>query len=398
MNLLVQRLGWLGRLLLALVLGLAGVRGVATPLAAQGRTAPVWSINSNYTALGGTPLSSRDALSGVAGLAYTRDGRILVADGATNELRVYRGGSGIQVAAFGRTGDGPGEFRSISSVEVVGDSLWVFDARLQRLSMFTTDGQFVSAKLLPRNLGITAEVVGRLGAGAWYAKEQASVQPIGVGRDRTLVVGLDASLARNAEITSLPDYVTGSLSMGSRVETRFAAYSPRVLIDHAGGCLWVMSSDDTRLEIFGPDGRRVRRAMVPWNRRPITEEHMRAWAIDVATELELTDFGALTALMGFPHQPYLPLYNELVADDQGLAWLQEFEPPSGYGKRWIVVDAAGGMVARVELPDAVRILEVRRNTIFALARTAAGKQLVRTYQVNRAGAYASPRNDLCTTR
>ena len=106
-------------------------------------------------------------------------------------------------------------------------------------------------------------MVGRLREGAWYAKELASVQPIGVGRDRTLVVGLDASLARTVEITSLPDYVTGSLTIGSRVETRFAPYSPRVLIDHAGGCLWAMASDDMRLEIFGPDGRRARTAMVP---------------------------------------------------------------------------------------------------------------------------------------
>jgi CheY-like chemotaxis protein len=52
---------------------------------------------------------------------------------------------GRRVGALGHKGEGPGEFRTISHVGWLGDSLWVVDARLGRATLFTPDGTYATS-------------------------------------------------------------------------------------------------------------------------------------------------------------------------------------------------------------------------------------------------------------
>lgn len=74
--------------------------------------------------------------------ARLSDGRIVVANGGTNELRFYDPAGEFLLAA-GRDGEGPGEFRDLQAVwRIGGDSLLAYDFGVQRLSVFTPDGTF----------------------------------------------------------------------------------------------------------------------------------------------------------------------------------------------------------------------------------------------------------------
>src|SRR5690606_24027972 len=79
--------------------------------------------------------------SQIGGLTIGPDGNLYVIEQQDNEVRVYDA-QGTLVRRFGRQGEGPGEFLFPSQLGVVGDTLWVTDLRLQRLSLFTTSGEF----------------------------------------------------------------------------------------------------------------------------------------------------------------------------------------------------------------------------------------------------------------
>lgn len=69
------------------------------------------------------------------------DGRIVVGDGMTRQLRLYDR-SGRHTRTFGGTGGGPGEFEMLHSVtRMAGDSIVGWDAAQRRAPVFTPDGE-----------------------------------------------------------------------------------------------------------------------------------------------------------------------------------------------------------------------------------------------------------------
>jgi hypothetical protein len=351
---------------------------VAPPLSAQGGAVATVSVEPTAVQIGGSGSPTR--LGSLSGAALMSDGQIVLADTPTLEIGLYTP-YGARRAQFGRVGDGPGEFRSISALEVgANDSIYVFDARLQRLSVFDQEGALVRATLISAQIGIRVGTVGRLGPDTWYAKEAASVLPSGVGRDRTLVVLLDRQLNRTRDVTTVPDYVTGSVPMGGQVAARFVPFSPRALTAHGGSCLFVMASDEQRLLVFEEAGRQAASVPVPATPRRISEGDMEAWAAHAVRELPpQAAAAALSALSTFPHAPTFPLFNTLLVDDLGYVWLQEFAPPLGAGPRWKVVGARGVVVAHVVFPEGVRPLVVRGSTVVAAEPGTSGGDVVRLY-------------------
>lgn len=72
-----------------------------------------------------------------------RDGRIIVANSGSSELRVFDS-AGVYLKSIGRQGSGPGEFRgTITLFPHAGDSLVVYDNGNGRLSVFTAEGEYV---------------------------------------------------------------------------------------------------------------------------------------------------------------------------------------------------------------------------------------------------------------
>jgi hypothetical protein len=77
--------------------------------------------------------------------------------------------NGIGLRHFGSTGSGPGEFRSISDIATVGDSLILLDPILRRISLFhTSTGGYVWGRDLV--LSPFGSVAGVLSDGAYPAR------------------------------------------------------------------------------------------------------------------------------------------------------------------------------------------------------------------------------------
>lgn len=85
------------------------------------------------------------ALTEVGGVRIGPDGRVYVAQPQEELIRVFDAG-GEPVASIGRSGGGPGEFRDLAHMGIRGDTLYVSDDNLGRVSYFDLDGRFFTSE------------------------------------------------------------------------------------------------------------------------------------------------------------------------------------------------------------------------------------------------------------
>lgn len=72
-------------------------------------------------------------------LAVRADGVIAATQRQINAIRLYSR-TGTPIAVLGGRGEGPGEFRLPRRIGWMGDTLWVYDSNLRRVSLMLTDG------------------------------------------------------------------------------------------------------------------------------------------------------------------------------------------------------------------------------------------------------------------
>ena len=101
-----------------------------------------WTIDSKpVLEIGGAAGEGPSEFAEIRGVARFNDGRIAVANGATNEIRMFRNSGAFQIGA-GRAGQGPGEFRRLLRLFRFSDTLAVVDGD-SRVQVFAADGRLV---------------------------------------------------------------------------------------------------------------------------------------------------------------------------------------------------------------------------------------------------------------
>jgi hypothetical protein len=95
------------------------------------------------------------------------DGRIVVLTAGTHEVRIYDA-QGEWLLTMGRTGDGPGEFRTPAALFLTGDTLFVPDGIASRLNLFLTDGTVLPSRpFVSSESGSRITPSGRFADGTW---------------------------------------------------------------------------------------------------------------------------------------------------------------------------------------------------------------------------------------
>ena len=138
-------------------------------------------------------------LNDVGDLAVTASGLVVVANNG-NHTVVALGADGAEQWRFGRTGDGPGEFRGFLSLATVGDTTYVFDFVNRKLTAIGPDGTLKGVTQIapvPQNLELagglsdgtllfTSRILGNLGPGV----HRDSVNYLRVRPDGTMLGAL----------------------------------------------------------------------------------------------------------------------------------------------------------------------------------------------------------------
>ena len=174
----------------ALVALLAAVMAGHPAASAAQLAPPRWRGTIDLT-IGGADANDDASFGRVSGVAVDRAGRIFVADGQDNQVRMFSPG-GAFVARIGRMGSGPMEFKTLGAITIVPDGfLWTRDegnARILALDVSAAKPREAKNVPLLNFSGDTRRVIAFLPDGSlvdekfWYDQASDNVIPIRIRR------------------------------------------------------------------------------------------------------------------------------------------------------------------------------------------------------------------------
>jgi len=131
-------------LVIALLFAAVGCDQAEQPPSGQASFEPVEALDLELVSSVRLIESEQTALGRIVGLVVG-DGGVFVGDALRSEVVVFDR-SGGYLRTIGRQGDGPGEFRRVSSLFMVRGELWVYDVRAARISRFDPEsGDYLGA-------------------------------------------------------------------------------------------------------------------------------------------------------------------------------------------------------------------------------------------------------------
>lgn len=336
------------------------------------------------------------AFSSVVALEVGHDGDIYSLHPEERMLRHWSA-SGELIGTIGREGDGPGEFRMPRTLGWSGDSLWVVDSSLTRISFFDAAGRYVGALSPTVDLGSVdlneqgvypARPVGMLGDGSIYGETSPAapaahgvpirLHHVRMGPDgATLDTIFGVAYGRELNLTLTFD---AGMRYGSP-----QPFTDRPLITLArdGRSLLVLErrADDAdggnafHLLRLGLSGDTIDSRAYPY--RPVAiprdtierELQQRVERVNEVTQgmgISLSQIQTMVRDAMYIPDAYPPV-GHLVAGRDGTVWLSR-QPQGSTGTEWLVLDAQGEPIGRVELPRALTLMAAERSRVWGIER------------------------------
>lgn len=349
-----------------------------------------WRLSAAPTlSIGGAEVAEEHIIQEIRGIVRLPDGRLAVADGAQQRIRVYDA-AGRHVTDWGRPGTGPGEYRWIGRLfPYRGDSLAVYDLLGRRLTVLDAAGNV--GRIVPQSVRdapppgtIPSEsccnVVGAFADGSFLVALPESIPVDGTGTvySTTDFVRLDAEGAAADTIATVraSEY---RLSGSTRSGLALLRLAPR-LVYAARRDGFVHGNGETRTVTA-----RDAAAGVPvdmdtgLSRRPVTD------AIRAQTE-SWYRAAAGNRTGGTPDVAYpdsMASFDWLVVDREDRVWVRETLVPGDTVARYRVLTADGRPVATIELPEGLWIQWIDERGLLGVERDAMDVAYVREYRIIR---------------
>lgn len=354
--------------------------------------APLWPEGSGWR-LGGQPsvligggITDTSAIVGpIAGAMRLPDGRILVADAGATRLRWFAD-DGTMLQSVGRQGEGPGEFRTISALLHVGDSIAVLDSRLRRLSLLDLEGRFGRSITLMghRRIGrlATGEWIGLVGEGHSTGESDRAVRDsvaVWIVSDAGERVRWLATLPGDDELVFASPDVVGSFR---------APYGRTTTVRFNDGQLWVGTGDRHQLDRLGMNG--APESSVRWDRPRLPldaaersriadslQSEWRGLPPHVATEVR-------RALDSWTMPVYAPAYGRFMLDDPGNLWVAEYALDGSVAPiAWDVFNTQGRWLGDVALPPGFDPTHITADEVLGIWTDPDGLERVVAYPLIR---------------
>ena len=355
---------------------------------------PVWTLSPAPTLTiqdDGTPATQFESITGVGRLS---NGGIAIANrGGTNDIRIFDA-RGRHVATFGRTGSGPGEFRRLEWIAQSGDTAWLYDSGLQRVTSVLLAGT-------PRLLGstpITAtgnrerfSVMGRLPDGRFVVTTNVSPTfdgPPGVHR----LPGSTGIIARTGDgtVTWLGDFKSAAIFVHNPtgdVKNAGAgpiAFPPWLRSATSGGQVWIGdSAGDSVVVVRARDLSRFTVRLPLPGRAPSRE------LINAARDRELrgkaAPVGSFSEAKWSPRYlpDRLPYFEGLTPGPLGEVWVSAYAGDRAIPTYYIVIDSTGRPTGRVNVPGGSRIRVAARDYVILAHEDADGVETLRVHGLVR---------------
>ncbi len=302
------------------------------------------------------------------------DGRIVVANRGTDELRVFDG-QGNYLATWGREGEGPTDFRSLADVEKwTGDSIMAWYTGAMGMAVYDSAGEF----------GRTFVLRSQQTPG-WLRPRPAAARTDGTllstrdveDLDSAIVELWDADGVMSASLGAHPaeEIIITEGERGTRILSRLA-YSRRLVAGIWGDLVVASPTSHYEIRAFGADGtleRIVRRDHVPRSpteadRAPFVEEQLLNYeGLDIP---EAVVEQARQEFETTPFADYFPAFSSVIGDALGHLWVEEYKYPreDRGGTLWTVFDPEGHALGFVETPEGLEVYEIGEDYILGRVR------------------------------
>jgi hypothetical protein len=362
---------------------------------------------ATLTAVEDLRIDGNDELFVVFGrIAVAPNGNIVVPQFRDYQFRFYSP-EGKRIGTLGRDGAGPGEFRAIESIfGWTGDTLWVWDHQLNRVTYATSDGRYIDDESLSHVFAVPRDW-GRLPAVMGVS------QVIGIHSGELLVLGRAWKSLPSMKTSRGPIVAVGSM----QIMTRFVAEFPRgsdsdyvavnvgarhlqeighplragafsAVAPDAGRLAYLTTHVDDEhggrlhLTVLSPTGD----TLVARGYGFVGEPRSRRIADSiVASRLESRRAfprqyeGMRQALARGPAQPVYAPVQTLVLGRDSTTWIG-FRS-IGDVRTWLVLDAAGEPIGSLGLPATFRLSVAERGTVWGSERDEDRVQSVVRYRV-----------------
>lgn len=356
-------------------------------------TAPTWEQEEKWKvaeqptvdigALDGDPNYQLYRASSVTRLS---DGRIVVANSGTHELRIYSS-EGRYLQTIGREGEGPGEFEGSLWVDrIPGDTLVVWDQGSERISVFSPDGEFVRSSDVD---------VGNLFPSVHDAFSDGSLL-VDEGFDPSIAAGGDGPrqdtttffrIARDGAwldtLGSFPSEKKYVLT-GSRGFSSFSIpFSSTTFVAASGDRFYVGTSSRYEITVYDGKGNVGRLIRGPERMLELNSGDIERYKEERLGRIENEDFRAdverMLAEVSFPEA--LPAFMDLVVDKESNLWVERSRLPGDEQPRWDVFDPGGQWLGTVETPPDFRIAEIGADYVLGIFQDEFDVEHVRMYRL-----------------
>lgn len=323
----------------------------------------------------------------IVGAVRLSDGRIVVANAGTSELR-YFDDAGRYLKSVGRQGSGPGEFERMTGLNLLpGDSLLVYDGGLRRATLVDGEGAVVRSFALPEGV---SGLAGRFTGGGYIGTAS-----VGFGGEmpQTGVYQPEVDYLRFLEDGAVTDTIVRH--PGSQSYLRIGASSIEIVRGIpfgrtearavSGDRLFLANTERYDIAVYGSEGgllRRIRRLVEP---RPVTEADLARFMEARLAGVEEADRPRVRGLYdGIPIPETFPAFASLLADARGHLWVERYRGPGdGDDARvWTVFDAEGRMLGDVKLPPGLEPTQIGRDYVLGTWTDAYDIQHVRLHRLD----------------
>lgn len=356
---------------------------------------PTWRTTAApLVELGGIEGDLATIFARIRGGVRLADGRLIIADGQSRELRIFDP-LGQHIRSVGGPGDGPGEFRSLWHLtRIAGDTLITSDWPIGKWNWFLPNGDFIKRTqvgLYYPGLARPPLRDGSLLADAWERGSHGNEAEFWAARGSEPEFRAQGFLVRiprgeeaadtlaplpglqwfkvgeprqNLVVRPLPFGATTRVVAGDSTIFMADTHERNIrVIDFHGTVVHHIRWAGEDVPVTGADRADTREAVMSGLRNEARRGDFERWLTDV------------------PYPVTKPTLDQVVVDTEGRLWVQVIEPSGS--DNWLVFDVEGALTARASIPEGLTVLHIGPDHILGVRRDELDVEFVELYGLIR---------------
>lgn len=313
---------------------------------------------------------SDDVLFGeISDMDVNSKGEIFVVDSRIKSVYMFTD-EGSKIRDIGRSGRGPGEFSGPVSVHVTkGDSLYIFDRILNRVSVFNPENTVVSRTFsVPGSfsMGLPSSLLGSSERGILFKYitpfvDPSQSDPKAPRYDKIYSLDFQGNNPNDPVLRVLArDFIT-TTSAGGGISARRMPFGRSSVVRYSNhdGHLYAGRNNSIDVDLISvADGLIVKSLQLTIPNIPITEFDRDSVISGITGEEERQ----LVRSAEWPESQ--PAFETFLVDDNGSVWFKRTMPSPSTNAEWLILNKSGQLASVVQLPKEVVLDVIKQSRLY----------------------------------